>query len=143
MYKKILVPLENSKTDRAILGHIRAVARHDASAIVLIHVADGFVARNQERLNLADSEEIERDRSYLSTVERELVAEGFPVTAVLAKGDPADEILTAAEAHGCDLIAMSTHGHGYLKDFLFGSVASAVRHKTDIPVLLLRAHRGE
>ena len=141
MYKKILVPLENSPSDRAILGHIRGVAKHDAAELVLIHVADGFVARNQERMNLADSEEIERDRGYLSSIETELKGEGFPVQAVLAKGDPAEEILGAAERHGCDLIAMSTHGHGYLKDFLFGSVASTVRHRTDIPVLLLRAPR--
>jgi len=139
MYKRILVPLENSPYDDAILKHIREVARHDGSSLVLIHVADGFVARNQDLLNLVDSEEIEKDRAYLSKIEEELKSEGFEVSILLAKGEPVPQILNAAEKQGCDLIAMSTHGHGFLKDFIFGSVAESVRHKTNIPVLLLKA----
>ena len=141
MYKRVLVPLEHSASDQAILDHVRGLARHDGCAIILIHVADGFVARNQELLNLADSEEIEKDLAYLKGVENELRAEGFEVSSMLRKGEPAPAILQAADEQGCDLIAMSTHGHGFLKDFIFGSVAERVRHRTDVPVLLLRAPR--
>jgi nucleotide-binding universal stress UspA family protein len=139
MYKTILIPLENSATDATILGHIRALARLTGARLVLIHVADGHVARNQSLLNLEDSQEIRDDRAYLERVRGELVSEGFAATSVLAKGEPAKEILAAAEREGADLIAMATHGHGPIPDVILGSVASAVRHRTSVPVLMVRA----
>lgn len=142
MYKLILVPLEVSGADRTILEHVRQLARHFGSKLVLVHVADGFAARHQEQLNLADSEEIEHDRAYLEQVRAKLASEGFEVEAHLACGEPADEILKLAEAIGADLIAMATHGHRFVRDLLTGSVASQVRHRTDIPVLLVRARRA-
>ncbi len=141
MYETILVPLEVSDADETILEHVVRLARHFGSKLVLVHVADGFAARHQEQLNLADSEEIQRDRAYLEQVRQRLEADGFEVQTHLACGEPADEILKLAEAIGADLIAMATHGHRFVRDLLSGSVASQVRHRTDIPVLLVRARR--
>jgi nucleotide-binding universal stress UspA family protein len=137
VYKHILVPLENSATDEAILRHLRPLAKCLQAKITLIHCADGFQARHQKRLG--ESEEMRRDREYLEQREQELKAEGYDTNAVLAWGDPAEQILAAAEREGCDLIAMSTHGHRFLSDLFYGSVASDVRHKAKIPVLLVRA----
>ncbi len=140
MYKHILVPLENAPSDKAILTHIRPLARMTGARLTLVHVADGFMARNQQPpLNLDESEEMRRDRLYLEEKQAELAKEGFQVRAVLACGDPTSQILDTAQREGCDLIAMSTHGHRWLGDFIFGSVAESVRHRTDIPVLLVRA----
>ena len=138
MYHRILVPLENTRTDRVILPHLRALARHCGASIVLIHVADGFAARNIQQLDLRESEEMRRDRQYLDAVSAELVAEGFECDAVLACGNPADEISSAAVREGADLIAMATHGHRGLNDLLRGSVASELRHRTHVPVLMVR-----
>jgi nucleotide-binding universal stress UspA family protein len=138
MYDRILVPLENSPADDTILAHVRPLARIHNSSLVLIHVADGWAARNQEQLNLTDSEEIVQDRAYLERRRAELAGEGFGVTAFLGKGDPTREIVAAAERERCDLIAMTTHGHRWLQDLLRGSVASDVRHRTEVPVLLVR-----
>lgn len=138
MYHRILVPLENTRTDRAILSHVRTLARHCGAAIVLIHVADGFAARNLAQLDLRESEEMRRDRAYLDRVCEELVAEGLACEAVLACGNPADEITAAAVREGADLIAMATHGHRGLNDLLRGSVASELRHRTHVPVLMVR-----
>jgi nucleotide-binding universal stress UspA family protein len=141
MYRTILVPLDNSPCDEAILTHIRSLARLMRSRLVLVHVADGFAARTKDTLNLEESEEIREDRAYLDRCRALLAAEGFDVVAELRTGEPAPEILAlAAEVHA-DLIAMSTHGHGPIKDLILGSVASDVRHRTDIPVLLIRAKR--
>ncbi|PWB68073.1 universal stress protein [candidate division GN15 bacterium] len=137
MYKHILVPLENSATDEVILRHIRLLAKCLQAKVTLIHCADGFQARHQKRLG--ESEEMRRDREYLEQREQELRSEGFDIVAVLAWGDPAEQILAAAERGQCDLIAMSTHGHRFLSDLFYGSVSSDVRHKTRIPVLLVRA----
>ena len=143
MYKKILVPLENSKTDTIILAHIRKLAKMTSAEFVLVHVADGYVARLQEQLNLEDSEEIQSDRAYLESVKNDLIKEGFLVKTYLPSGEPSVKILEIAQQEKCDLIAMSTHGHRFLKDFIFGSVADDIRHKTDIPILMIKAHKDE
>ena len=142
MYKTILLPLDNSPSDEAILIHIRPLAKMMGSTLVLVHVADGFAAREQKSLDLDESEEIRDDRAYLARRKAELESEGFSVTAELKLGEPSKEILTLAEALSCDLIAMSTHGHGIFKDLLLGSVASDVRHRTNIPVLLVRSKKA-
>jgi nucleotide-binding universal stress UspA family protein len=139
MYKKILIPLENSNADKAILHHIKPLAKIMGASLLLMHVADGWVARNFERLNLAESEEMKQDRAYLARVTKELEAEGFVVSHVLAMGEPSDEIIKYTRSNHVDLIAMSTHGHRFISDFLYGSTADKVRHLVDVPVLLLKA----
>ncbi len=141
MYHTILVALENSPADATILAHIQPLARLTGGRLILVHVADGFAARNQQQLDLEDSEEIQADRAYLEKCRQQLAQAGFQVSTLLACGDPAEQILALAEREKCDLIAMATHGHRFIKDVLLGSVADAVRHRTDIPVLLLRAHQ--
>lgn len=138
MYRHILVPLENSAYDGAIVEHVRRLAHVCDASVTLIHVADGFAARHASHLELRESEEMRDDRDYLDRICAELTRDGIDTDAVLAGGDPADEITAAAEREGCDLIAMSTHGHRWLKDFLYGSVAEAVRHRSTVPVLLVR-----
>jgi nucleotide-binding universal stress UspA family protein len=139
MYQKILIPLENTKADRAILDHIRSLGKLTHASLLLMHVADGWVARNYEQLKLAESDEMKADRAYLEKVAQELRAEGFVVECVLAMGEPADEIVKFARSHQVDLIAMATHGHRFLGDLLLGNTADKVRHEVDIPVLLLKA----
>ena len=139
MYKRILVPLDNSSADKAILEHLRPLARLTGAELILVHVADGYVARYQDQLNLEDSQEIKEDRAYLEKQKNQLEAEGFRVKTYLTGGEPADQILAIAEEEKCDLIAMSTHGHRFLKDFILGSVANALRHRTNIPILMIRA----
>jgi nucleotide-binding universal stress UspA family protein len=116
-------------------------ARECGSSIVLIHVADGFAARNVKQLNLRESEEMRLDREYLEETCASLKAEGFEVESLLAGGDPSKEITEAAAREQCDLIAMSTHGHKFIKDMLYGSVANEVRHQSRVPVLLVRGER--
>lgn len=139
MYHRILVPVENSSYDERILDHVQQLARYCGASIVLIHVADGWAARNIQHLNLRESEEMRADREYIERLAERLSSEGLDAEAVLATGDPSAEITAAAEREHCDLIAMSTHGHRFVADLIYGSVASAVRHMTNIPVLLLRA----
>jgi len=143
MYKRILVPLEHSSYDTAILDHVRKLAAFCKASVVLIHVADGWAARNVSQLHLRESEEMRMDREYLEEVCASLAAAGIEADSLLAGGDPSREIADAAAREGCDLIAMSTHGHRFLKDLLYGSVANEVRHMSRVPVLLVRGERRE
>jgi len=138
MYSRILVTLDHSKSDPAILTHVRGLAKHCGASVVLIHVADGWAARNVNALSLRESEEIKSDREYIERCRTELEADGIATEAVLASGNPAEEIVAAAEREGADLIAMATHGHRLLNDLVRGTVANEVRHRTFVPVLLVR-----
>ena len=139
MYRRILVAIENSPADRTILSHVGALAEITGAELLLIHVADGWVARHFDDLQLRESEEMKRDRHYLDELQRELTARGLKVQTELAKGDPATELIRAAETQDVDLLAMSTHGHRFIADVLFGATADRVRHLVKVPVLLLRA----
>ena len=141
MYRKILVALENSQADESLLPHVAELAKRLGSELVLLHVADGWAARCFEQLHLAESEEMKADRGYLESNANRLRSEGLRVSARLALGDPPAEILKTAELEACDLIAMTTHGHRLLGDLLFGSTIHEVRHRSSIPILLVRAAR--
>jgi len=141
MYARILVPLENSPADDTIVSHVRRLAKRLGSSLLLVHVADGWVARNIRELDLKESEEMREDRAYLERRCTELRADGLEVDAILAAGDPAAEISDVATRERCDLIAMATHGHRGLNDVVRGSVASELRHRTMVPVLMVRVQR--
>ena len=143
MFKRILIPLEHTPTDETILEYVRPMARASHAALVLIHVADGWVARNIHHLDLRESEEMKEDRVYLERLCAQLETEGLACEAVFAAGEPAREIAEAASREHCDLIAMATHGHRGLNDVVRGSVASALRHITMVPILMVRAGKAK
>ena len=137
MYNRILVAVENSPADRAILAHVRELATLTGAELLLVHVADGWAARHFDQLKLRESEEMRIDRAYLAQL-----AESLPelkVTTELAMGDPANELIRLCDERQVDLLAMSTHGHRFLNDVIRGTTVSKVRHLVRVPVLLVRA----
>jgi universal stress protein A len=138
MYRRILVAIENSEADRTILAHVTALARLTGAELVLVHVADGWAARNFDRLKLRESEEMRGDREYLERLAKQLTDAGLHASTRLAMGDPASELVKLANAGDIDLIAMATHGHRYLADLVHGTTVDRVRHLVTVPVLLLK-----
>ncbi|MGD0695648.1 MAG: universal stress protein [Terriglobia bacterium] len=137
MYNKILVTLDTTSTDRPIIEHIKALAKIMHSDVVLLHVADGWAARMYGPD--AVSPEVTQDKAYLEKIQAEFQSEGIPAESSLAFGDPASEIIKWIRERGCDLVAMSTHGHRFLGDLFLGTTAPRVQHNVSVPVLLLRA----
>jgi universal stress protein A len=137
MYDTILVTLDGTPSDRAIIEHIKKLAQLAHSRLVLLHVADGWAARTYGPD--AVSPEITEDTAYLEKVRAEFESIGIPAQAELAYGEPAEQIVQWVEQKGCDLVAMSTHGHRLLADVFLGTTASRVQHRISAPVLLLRA----
>ena len=137
MYKTILVTLDGTPTDQAIIQHVKALAKLAQSRVVLLHVADGWAARTYG--SDAVSPEITEDTAYLEKVRAEFQSAGINADAELAYGDPVREIVKWVKQKGCDLVAMSTHGHRFIADIFLGSTASRVQHNISVPVLLLRA----
>lgn len=137
MYGKILVTLDGTSRDRAIIEHVKQLAQFAHSRLVLLHVADGWAARTYGQD--AVSPEIAEDTAYLERVRSEFQVVGIPTEAELAYGEPVKEIIKWIQQKGCDLVAMSTHGHRFLADLFLGTTASRVQHSISVPVLLLRA----
>ena len=69
MYQRILVAIENSQADRTILAHVEQLARLTGAELLLVHVADGWAARNFDQLKLRESEEMRADRAYLDRLQ--------------------------------------------------------------------------
>jgi universal stress protein A len=139
MYKRILVAIEHSAADSTILSHVSELARLTGAELLLVHVADGWAARNFDQLKLRESEEMVADRAYLEQLKADLTTRGLTVRTQLAMGDPATELIRAVEEQQVDLLAMSTHGHRFIADVLHGATADRVRHMVKVPVLLLKA----
>lgn len=137
MYRSILITLDATPTDRSIIDHVKPLAKLMNSRVVLLHVADGWAARTFGAD--AVSREVDEDRAYLGAIREEFEAVGIPCAAELAYGDPVTEIVRYIEEKPCDLVAMSTHGHRFVKDIVLGVTASRVQHRINVPVLLLRA----
>jgi nucleotide-binding universal stress UspA family protein len=137
MYDTILVTLDGTPSDRAIIEHVKQLAKLAHSRLVLLHVADGWAARTYGPD--AVSPEIAEDTAYLEKVRSEFESAGINTQAELAFGEPASQIIEWVKQKGCDLVAMSTHGHRLLADIFLGATATRVRHSISAPVLLLKA----
>ncbi len=141
MYRNILVAIEHSDADETILEHVTQLAKLTGASLLLVHVADGWVARHFEDLVLRESEEMREDRAYLEQLVTRLSTTGLPTRGKLALGDPATELIKTVTEEAVDLIAMSTHGHRFFNDLLRGTTVDRVRHEVGVPVLLLRVPR--
>jgi manganese transport protein len=138
MYRKILVTLDTTLADQELIPPIIRLAVLLKSELLLLHVADGWVARNFEQLNLAESEEMKDDMRYLEETAARLRTEtGLEVSIRLALGSPPDQILKIADSERCDLIALASHGHRLVGDIIHGSTIEAVRHKARIPIFVV------
>ena len=137
LYKTILVTLEGTPTDRAIIDHIKLLAPVMKSRVVLLHVATGVPAK-YHRTDAA-GKEVEESRAFLGRARDEFTAAGIATEAQLAFGEPAKEIVNWVQQNGCDLVAMSTHGHQLIADLVLGTTAIRMQHSLSVPVLLLRA----
>jgi manganese transport protein len=137
MYKTILVTLDRTPTDRAIIEHVKPLATAMQSRVVLLHVATGALAKYHGPN--AAGQEIEESQAYLERIRNEFVAAGIQADAELACGEPVKEIVNWVQRKSPDLVAMGTHGHQFVADLVLGTTAIRVQHSISVPVLLLRA----
>ena len=143
MFHKILVALDASASDQELLTPISAMAALMKSDLLLVHVADGWVARNFDELNLAESEEMREDWKYLEDTATQLREQtGLKVEIQLALGDPPEQLRKVAEENVVDLIALASHGHRLIGDLIHGSTIDALRHDVNIPLFIVPPNRG-
>lgn len=134
-YSRILVPLDGSAVDDAVLDHVVEMARLCDAEVILLRVAHYHT--RDERIH-----EMEEAQACLAGADSRLRKSGLRVRTVVGQGEPAEAILAQARELHADLIAMATHGHGTLQRLFAGSVADKVRHASDVPLLLVKARRS-
>jgi nucleotide-binding universal stress UspA family protein len=131
LYERILVPVEGTETDTPVLEHVAQLASACGAEVTLLRVAH-FHTRDERACEVADAEgDIERAADGLRAL-------GVAVNTLIVAGEPGEVIVKEAEELGADLIAMSTHGHGWAKRLVLGSTAEHVRHHSSVPLLLVK-----
>jgi manganese transport protein len=137
IYQRILVPLDHTDLDRLAVNHAAAMARSHGAKIFLLHVEEGVTSQ----LYGADAStaEVELGEAYLEKIAKSFRAQGIEVeTAICHSSSPKREIVRYAHEIHPDLVIMGAHGHGGLKDLIFGNTINPVRHDLDIPMLIVR-----
>ncbi len=134
LYSKILLLLDCSPVDEVILDHIKKLAKIHNSHVHLFHVIHAHTL-DQER------EEIKRTKKCIQEAEKKLKEKGIKVSFSISEGEPEKEVIKKINEYNWDLIAMATHGHRGITDFLTGSISDIVKHNTSIPILLIKAKK--
>jgi nucleotide-binding universal stress UspA family protein len=145
MYSVIMVPMDGSDFGRHALPWALAVARPARAGIRLVHAfmtphALGAADAGIVVVEAWEAQRAAQGRALREDAERLAAATGLAVTAAVEDGATADALLRHAEAHGVNLIVMTTHGRGGLGRAILGSTADELVRRSGVPVLLARPH---
>ncbi len=143
MFKKILVPLDGSKTAEAVIPFAREIASRCGAELLFVAAVQEASVWDAALSVRGLGRESEIAANYLATVEKDASGEGQKVTTQVLDGDAAEAVLAAVDDSGVDLIAISTHGRSGVSRWLFGSVATHILERASVPLLVLRPKEGE
>ena len=133
VYRKILVAMDCSPVDDAIIAHVSALAIQNQAQVTLLHVVHSHTLDQDRALH-------DQAQAALTTHAESMRANGIDVGILIRSGEPDKEILDAIDQTAYDLVAMATHGHTFFGDLLYGSVSRTLKHKLSIPLLLIGPH---
>ena len=136
-YQRILVPLDHSPLDRMAVGHAASMAKLYDATVFLLHVEEDVTSRIYGPES--STAEVAAGEKYLNEIAESLRNQGLTVeTAISHASSPKREIVRYARQVHPDLVVMGAHGHGSLKDLIFGNTINPVRHDLEIPILIVR-----
>jgi len=136
-YRSILLPLDHTALDALAVNHTAAMARIYGAKVYLLHVEEGVTSQIYGRA--ASTAEVEAGEQYLERIAQSLRNRGVTVeTAIRHSSSPRKAIVRYAEEVRPDLVIMGAHGHGGLKDLIFGNTINPVRHNLAVPMLIVR-----
>jgi manganese transport protein len=138
-YRRILVPLDHSSLDRLALSHAAGLAARNHARLYLLHVEEGVTS--QIYGSESSTAEVQAGQEYLDSLVRSLSDMHIEVeTAIRHSSNPRREIVRYALEIQPDLLVMGAHGHGGIKDLVFGNTINPVRHRLNIPILVVRQY---
>ena len=152
-FKKILLPLDGDRDHEQCLPVVAALAKQFEASLSLMTVvhtlgtlpgeraAAGWMLPGATRAILDIDEQTASE--YLEALAVDERASGLKVSTFVKRGDPAQQIIAAAQPQNFDLIVLGTHGKGGMKAFWAGSVAPKVVIEAKIPLLLVPVKKGK
>ncbi len=145
MYTHLLVPTDGSPLSDHALGQALSLAGALGARLTVLTVIEPFQVMAYEPEQVAATREAyeryagEEATRRLSRAAAQAAAAGVPCEVVsVSAADPHEAIIEAAHAHGCDLVAMASHGRRGFKALVLGSVTAKVLTHCDLPVLVYR-----
>ena len=105
------------------------------SNYILIHVVESASARMLGKES--DDYETRKDEERLNLYMVQLHERGFQSRVRLGFRNRTAEIVRIVREEGADMLVIGAHGHGGLKDFIYGETVNSVRHELRIPVLIV------
>ena len=148
MYSHILVPTDGSKLSLDAASNAIELARLCNAKMTAIlvsptyhqHTTQGFVMPSIKVLREQyEAEQAARAKVVLDQICAHAERVGIKCEALHAFGDaPYEAIINVADTHGCDVIAMGSHGYGGVRQFFVGSETTRVLSHTKIPVMVYR-----
>jgi manganese transport protein len=135
IYTRIAICIDFSRIDSLAIRSALAQGGKNAQ-YCLIHVVESAGAMIYEN-EIADLESSE-DAAALNDYRLQMAEKGFSVEARVGYGSPKARIPELVNGFDADLLVMGAHGHQFLKDLIFGTTLDTVRHKINIPLLIVR-----
>lgn len=131
VYKNILVTIDCSPVDNAIIQHVALLAVQNHAKVTLLHVVHAHTI-DQRRILHAEAE------ACIEIHCKELRSQNIETRSIMPVGEPGEQVLQEIENGDYDLVAMAVHGHRFPGDILFGSVSEILKHRISIPLLLIK-----
>ncbi len=134
-FSSIVVAIDFSNIDREVIRHALSLS-HKGGRILLIHVVESVGAM----LFGHDTDDFEsiHDKELLDQYQSVVQSTGLQTSVFLGFGNPKKIIPDKVREFNADLLLLGAHGHKGLKDIVFGTTVDKVRHRVDIPVLLVK-----
>jgi nucleotide-binding universal stress UspA family protein len=133
---KILFAYDGSDESRRALRYAEGLVAGDA--VVVIGVVPSLIEAPRTTAFTDPSVDAQHLAEELEEVRELLASTGIAAEVVSTIGNPAAEILNAAEARGVELIVVGRHGQGAVERFLMGSVADRVVRHAACDVLVVK-----
>ncbi len=138
MCKTILLVVDGTACDRAMIEYVRPLAKGSQSRVILLHVENGEPRdRRRQILYPGATDAVE----YLRNIQNEFRAASISVEIVLAYGEPAVEIKNQVQQRTCDLVMMNTQRRESVSEIFFGTIFKRVQNAIAVPILLFKSSR--
>jgi manganese transport protein len=137
VYRRILLTVDHTALDRLAIGHAAAMAKLHGATLFVLHVEEGVTSQIYGKES--STAEVEAGEEYLERIAQRLRDQGISVETMIShSSSPKREIVRYARQVRPDLVIMGAHGHGGLKDLIFGNTINPVRHDLELPMLIVR-----
>ena len=140
--QRIAIALDFTSSDKQLMNTAIAHSKsHSADpnspavSFILIHIVESATANYH--LDASDDEESRKDQERLNVYAQALITKGYQASTALGYRNRVKEIVRIVQEKDAQLLVMGAHKHQGWKDYLFGETIESVRHKLNIPVLIV------